>query len=345
MNRRSKQTNIFLQIVSFIMIFVAIGLGIGTKFFDFGFNLDEEVVTVSFWILFVISTMLTLVMFFSSSSISTSKEFESNEDYHKKVKNVNEVNTVTGLEYAEDFLDEHYIDKKYEKVLKKFKNKLERVRKKADRRGYNFVEPEKQEFRGNIFTKIFRTRQRFNRIYKKYKKLKDKIEDPSLRDDVKYRYVRGVYRVVKAYLSDGVKKYNLNRDPDKPVSGVSVQAKKGSQKLAFSLIIVLFSSNIAYDIIDQGFNSAFWIDLGLKIVSYLTTIVNGYMFGKTYFGDVYLDLEIKRENLLQKYIRWLKNNHPAEWSSMLQQRKNLREKEMEMRVKTDLEREHTRRSC
>ena len=63
------------------------------------------------------------------------------------------------------------------------------------------------------------------------------------------------------------------------------------------------------------------------------------MFGKTYFGDVYLDLEIKRENLLQKYIRWLKNNHPAEWSSMLQQRKNLREKEMEMRVKTDLERE------
>ena len=75
-----------------------------------------------------------------------------------------------GLEYAEDFLDEHYIDKKYEKVLKKFKNKLERVRKKADRRGYNFVEPEKQEFRGNIFTKIFRTRQRFNRIYKKYKK-------------------------------------------------------------------------------------------------------------------------------------------------------------------------------
>jgi len=40
----------------------------------------------------------------------------------------------------------------------------------------------------------------------------------------------------------------------------------------------------------------------MKLLSYLITMISGYMFGKIYFADLFLDLEIKRENLLQKYI-------------------------------------------
>ena len=116
--RRSKTTNIFLQIVAFIMLVVAILLGVGTKFFEFDFNLNEQIQLVSFWILLGISTLLTSVMFYSTSSISTSKEFSTNDDYKTKVNNVNDINSMTGLEYAEDFLEDHYIDKKYEKNIK-----------------------------------------------------------------------------------------------------------------------------------------------------------------------------------------------------------------------------------
>ena len=186
------------------------------------------------------------------------------------------------------------------KTLKKFKNKLERVKRRVDRRGFNFIVPSKQIFKPLKWYRPFNGKRVFNRLYEKYNRLKDKINNPELREEMKYTHVRGIFRVTKSYLSDGIKKYNFNRDPDKPVNGLSVQAGKGLQRLAFSLVLVLFGSNIAIELINQGFTQAFWIDLGMKLLSYLITIISGYMFGKTYFAEVFLDLEIKRENLLQK---------------------------------------------
>jgi len=46
--RRSRTTNIFIQIVSLLMLIVAILLGVGTKFFEFDFNLNEQIRLVSF---------------------------------------------------------------------------------------------------------------------------------------------------------------------------------------------------------------------------------------------------------------------------------------------------------
>ena len=335
--RRSRTTNIFIQIVSLLMLIVAILLGVGTKFFEFDFNLNEQIRLVSFWILLGISTLLTSVMFYSSSSISSSNEFSSNEDYKLKVKNVNKINTMTGLEYAEDFLEDHYIDKKYEKMINKLKNKLEKVKKKADRRGFNFVNPSRQIFKPIKWYRWFNGRFVFNRLLERYNKLKDRISNPELREEMKYTYIRGIFRVTKSYLSDGIKKYKFNADPDKPTSGISIMAGKGLQRLATSLVIVLFGSNMAITIIDQGFTNVFWIDLGMKLLSYMITIIFGYMFGKTYFAEVFLDLEIKRENLLQKYIIWLKRNHSDVWNESLSRMRTAEQDEADAKRRAEAE--------
>ena len=329
MNNRSKGTRWFLQFMSFFMLVFAVFLGVGTKFVDFMFGFNSEMLTTSFWVLFAISTVLTFVMFYSSSSISTNKEFGSNDDFKLKVKNIKEVNVITGLEYSDDFLDEHFLDKKYNKVIKKLKNKIEKVKKKADRNGFNLYEPEKMLFRKKTWYWPFNKEKKYNKVLKKYMRLKEKHDSPTLKEETKYTYVKGIYRVTRAYLSDGIKKYSVNDDPDKPVSGMSVQARKGSQKLALSLMITIAGANVGYKLLTDGFSNDFWIDLAMKLVAYSITIVNGFMFGKTYFNDVFLDFEIKRENLLQKYVRWLKSNHPEAWNSSLQEKKDLQQREIE----------------
>ena len=238
--RRSKATNVFLQIVSFLMLIVAIMMGVGTKFFEFDFNLNEEIKLVSFWILLGVSTLLTSVMFYSASSISNGNEFGSNADYKLKVKNVNEINSITALEYAEEFLEDHFIDKKYEKMVKKLKNKLERVKRRSDRRGFNFLTPSRQIFKPLRWFRWFNGKHTFNRLLDKYTFLKERIASSELREEMKYTYIHGIFRVTKSYLSDGIKKYNFNRDPDKPVSGLSVQATKGLERLTFSLVFSSF---------------------------------------------------------------------------------------------------------
>ena len=335
--RRSKSTNAFVIIVSILMLIIAIGLGIGTKFFEFDFDFNEQIKLVSFWIALAISTLLTTVMFYSASSISSSNEFRSNEDYKLKVKNVNKINSTTGLEYAEEFLEDHYIDKKYDKMVKKLKNKLERVKRRVDRKGFNFLTPDRQIFKPLIWYRWFNGKKLFNRLYAKYTKLKNRIYSDDLREEMKYTYVGGIFRVTKSYLSDGIKKYNFNSDPDKPASGFRLLAGKGLERLTFSLILVLFGSNMAIEIIDQGFTNAFWIDLGMKLLSYLITMISGYMFGKIYFADLFLDLEIKRENLLQKYIIWLKKNHPDVWDRALIKIRNEEQAERDANTKAEAE--------
>jgi hypothetical protein len=339
MNKRSRSTSIFLQAISYVFLILSIFAGIGIKFFDLFFNFNEEIRTTAFWIAFAISTILTFIMFFSSSSISTNKEFKSNDDYKKKLENNKEVNVITGLEYAEDFLDEHFLDKKYDKVLRKLKNKMERIKKRVDRRGYNFKDPEKHIFKPIRWYRWFNGKLRFDRLYRKYTKVKDKIESPDLREDLKYTYVRGIYRVTKVYLSDGINKYSINGDPDKPASAIGLHAKKGSQRLIISFITVLFMGQIAYELIDQGFTQEFWIDLIMKLISYLVTIVNGFIYGKLFFDEVYLGTEMKRENLLEKYIKWLIVNHPATWEDAKRYKHQLYQDRLDAEARIKLENE------
>lgn len=330
MNSQNKNSSIFMKVVSIAMIVAAIGLGVGTKFFDLSIGAGESWNDISFWILIGISTLLTFTMFFSAKNISNTTELDTNQPYLDKHKSIKEANIITGLEHSDEFLDEHYIDKKVDKFTKKMRNKLARVRRKSDRKGYNFFEPEKHVFKPLKWYRWFNGKWRFNRLLKKRNKFLDKVESPTLRNDLKYKHIRGVFRVTRAYLSDGINKYSDRRDPDRPVSGMAVSTSKGVQKLAISLIIVLFGANIGYELLADGFDSSFWVDLAMKLVSYLTTIVNGYLFGKVFFQDVHMDLAIKRENLLQKYIQWVKSKYPESWQKMLSNRKALQTQEIEI---------------
>lgn len=335
--RRSKATNIFMSIVSWLMLIVSIFIGIGVSFFRLGITFADALKTVEFWVGIGVTFIVNFIIFTSASAISTNKEFESNDDYKTKVKNVDKVNSVTGLEYVEDFLEDHYTDKKYEKVIKKLKNKLERIKRRVDRNGFNLRTPERQIFKPRKWYRWFNGKNKFNRILYKYTNLKERIEDPVLKEDVKYMYVKGIIRVTKAYLSDGIKKYKFDRDPDKPESAFMLYATKGVQRFLPHLIFAVTTSNIAIEWLVDGYSKAFWIDLAFKILSYLLAIVSGYMFGKTFFQSQYLGLEIRRENLLQKYILWLKKNHPEVMQTSQQRIREQERLEMEEMTKAKLE--------
>lgn len=335
MNNRNRGTRVFMQAMSILMIIIAILLGIGIDFVDFIFNPMDKLGNIAFWIVFAVSTLLTFIMYFSSSSFSTNKEFSGNMDFIQKNKNIKEINEITGLEHVEEFLDEHYVDKKYERVKRDLEKKLDRYRRKADKMGMDINNPEKNEFKSITWYRWFNGKIRITRLNKKYSKTLAEYENEDLREQLRYRYVKRVYRVTKSYMSDGVKKIDMKSDPDKPTSGAGIHVTKGATKLAISMTVTIFASSIGYELISQGYTHAMWIDMLMKLVSYSISIINGFVFGKIYFDNVHLDFAIKRENLVQKYVQWLKVKYPEAWKRSLINRKEYQENEI--RIKAEAE--------
>jgi hypothetical protein len=303
---------------SVIAIVSSLALSIGLDFVIFGFKTAEELLTLEYWAETGLHLLSMLLFFYVISDIFKNREIKMNEDYLAKRKTISSAINLTGLEDSDTFLEEHYNNKKYERYQSIIRNKMERIREKADKKGwYLDSKEEKKDF------KWFFSRWKYQSMRRQYAKLREKLNSPTLREDIKTMYVPDVYRVRRSFLSDGIASNESDRqDPDKPLSKKTFFAAITFEKVLVTILTSFFISSFLFELNENYVvDVAFWVMVGSRLISYLIHFFMGRENGLVFFELLIYETEVKRENLIQKYLLWFKHRHSDVWKSLTNKNK------------------------
>jgi hypothetical protein len=319
-NRKAEKglAKIFSVLPSVLAVVTSLALSIGLDFVIFGFKTAEELLTLEYWAETGLHLLAMLLFFYVISDIFKNREIKYNEDYLAKRKVISSAINMTGLEDSDSFLEEHYNDKKYDRYISIIKSKMEKIREEADKKGwYLESNEEKKDFKW-IFSKW-----KYQSMRREFAKLKEKINNPKLREDIKSIYVPNVYRVRRAFLSDGIASNNSDTvDPDKPLSKKTFFAAITFEKVLITALTSLFVTSFLLELNENYIvDIAFWVMVASRLISYLIHFFMGRENGLIYFELLIFETEVKRENLIQKYLLWFKGRHPEAWKSITNKNK------------------------
>jgi len=312
MNKTTTVKNTLTVLIAVLSIILSMGIALGIDFIIPSVNFEEQIRTARYWINFGILNGSLIVIFFAMSILSRLKRLKNDEEYHEKKKDIRKVISLTGLEKVEFFLDEYYLDKKHERQLNIYRNRIEKIKAIADKKSYNILGTvENNQFKND------KEEKEFKKLLYKYNLLKEMIDNPNLRNDLRYTYIPGVYRVSRSYISDGVRKYEEFKDNDKPEDGFKYNLKTITFRLLWSVALGAILTSILFEVnITKELDVAFLIFALSRAILFLMNMLSGKLQGDSYFESIILDFEIKREFVLQKYLLWLKKNHPEIWNSL-----------------------------
>jgi hypothetical protein len=175
---------------------------------------------------------------------------------------------------------------------------MEKIKSRADKKGFNISSDiSRNQFKSKKEEKLF------FKLQKEYKRVKENIDSKTLKDELRYTYVKGVFRVTRPYVSDGIKKYEEHKDNDKPESGFKFNIKSALLKILVSVAIGGVLTSIVFQInTTKSIDGAFMIFAFSRLVLFLINYIMGKMQGDSYFESVVLDFVIKREFVIQKYL-------------------------------------------
>jgi hypothetical protein len=326
MNNYTKK-GVIKTIISFVGLFAGLFLMIGQYFVSPDVKIDLLIQDSNFWIGTGISIVAALTIFFSGKSLKVNDELKNSKKLQAKLEAISMGVSITSLERADEFLDIDYLDRKFKVLEKKYINKLERIKLKANRKGWILTKIERNRFK----TKL--SEHKFKKLHEKYVTISEILANKSeLRDEAAIKPMK-LYKPTVAYLSDGYTKFNTKDDAYKPESGLAYDIKKGSSKMTLSILIAAMSSVVGFELINtQTFGMVFWVNIALKILSFSIQLGSGISYGSAYFDDIILGFQIKREMLLNSYIKWLKNTFPDIWNGCLKRKQELEELKMQIEI-------------